>query len=345
MSSLVTRLVLCSFVASVAIAAVPAAQSTAPTYTLASTVPLGLQGYADLDVDLSSDRAFLSVREGMRVLDARTGRITAPLTSVETSGSIAVAPSINRVFAEIDDDYVGFIDAGTYVIDHLVRVEFPGRLMYEPATEELYVFSPRRAEVEVYDGRSGVRKATVELPGWGGDAVLKTPGRIYVRSLPRTELYVIDTNERVVSPFTLPRSVRNQPNRFAIAANASGETVFVADDYEIVALDAATARELGRTRTPGGAYLFYDDEADVLLARVREADYPLLRQVVYRFDGAEFERVATQDLPREGGGVSFATSRGYISAYVTTLPALADRGLVAPTKQYLTVWTRDRVTR
>lgn len=345
-SHVIRRAVLCSLIAT-AVAVTPLSGqsgqsgSNVPAYALTATVPLGVNGYTDLDTDPTTGRAFLAIRNGMRVLDLSTGRITEPLTALETSGRIVVAPEIGRVFAEINDDYIGFIDSGNFDLDHLVKVQFPDSLMYEPASEELYVFSARRSEVEVFNGRSGEHKATVELPGWGAEAILKTPGRIWAKVAPKSELYVIDTGERLAKPFPLPRAVQHQPSRFEVAADTSGETLFVSDDYEIVAVDTSSGAQLSSVRTRGGAYLMYDEAAGALLARVRELDWPEYKQVVYRFANGEFDRVGEQNLPQEGGRYPFATAAGFVSGYTLGgVPDLNDRALPPVQKNYVTVWTR-----
>ena len=328
--------------------AVPLAGQTSdatPSYALTATVPLGLQGYSDLDHDPATGRVFLAIREGLRVLDTRTGRIGPHLTALETSGAIEVAPDIRRAFAEIDDDYVGFIDLDSLELDHLARVSYPGTMMYAPETEELFVFSDRVAEVVVFDGRNGERKRAIPLPGWGGTAVLRAPGRIYATVMPREDLYVVDTAEKGVTRFPLPRGIDFPKTRFTLVGDAAGRTLFAADDFELFAVDAATGERLTRIRAQV-ASLLYDDEAGVLLAWMSEiGDWPQLKLVSFRLDNRRLLRVGEQRLPTEGGRLPYGTSTGFVTGFTTGVPDITDRGLPAPSRKYVTVWAREMTGR
>jgi DNA-binding beta-propeller fold protein YncE len=328
--------------------AIPLAGQTrdaAPSYALTAVVPLGMQGYSDLDHDPVTGRVLLALREGLRVLDTRTGRIGPHLTALETSGAIEIAPDIRRAFAEIDDDYVGFIDLDSLGLDRLQRVSYPGTLMYAPDTEELYVFSDRVSEVVVFDGRSGDRKLAIPLPGWGGVAVLRAPGRIYATVMPRDDMYVIDTGEKRVTRFPLPRGIDLPKDRFTLVADAAGRTLFAADDYEVFAVDATTGEQIARIQARVDS-LLYDEEARVLLAWLREiVDWPHVKLVSFRLDARRLLRVSEQNLPAEAGRLPHGTASGFVAGFATGVPATTDRALPVPSRKYVSVWTRDATVR
>jgi DNA-binding beta-propeller fold protein YncE len=317
-----------------------------PRYSVTATIPLGLQPYTDLDANPETGRVYLAFRDGLRVVDTKTGTIGPHQKQLETSGAIELAPDIDRIFAEIDDVSIGFIDMRSYHLDRAVPIEFPGTLFYEPRTEELYVFSLHSPEVRIFDGRTGDQKRTLDLPGWGGVGVLKTPGRIYVNVPPKVGLYVIDTAERRVTRFPMPPGIDLPSNRFTLVANASGSRLFASDDHEIVAIDAETGARIARVVTNrDGAALAYDPVADVLLARVGSVDWQQGVLASFRLDGSRLLPVATQTLPVEGGGIPFVTGAGFVSGYFKG--SLDGEQMATPpfSKSYVSVWERDRASR
>lgn len=331
-------------VGAVAVLAAGRDQPPGPTYVLTATIPIGLQPYTDVDVDPATGRAYLAVRDGLRVVDTTTGTMGPTQHQLELSGTIELAPDIDRIFAEIDDDYVGFIDLRSYHLDRAVPVESPGRLVYEPATGELYVFSTRVPRVLVLDGRTGDAKSAVALPGWSGDGILKTPGRIYVTVPPRRELYVIETDDRHLAEVPLFRNFRNTPARFELVADTAGRTLFATDHREVLAIDVGTGDLLARI-PKGAATLMYDDAAGMLVAHARESDWAGMKLVAYRLEERELVRVSEQRLPLEGGLYPFATAFGFVSGFFTGSVGLPERGAGQFRRSYFTVWQRDEAVR
>jgi hypothetical protein len=340
MSSLLRRVLLCTGLAAALVAVPVAGQSrtAGPTYSLEATIPIGLQPYTDLDVDPETGRVFLAVRDGMRVIDPGSGRREPLQTGLETSGTIEVGTNIDRIFAVIDDDYVGFIDLRGYGLDRAVEVDDPGRLVYEPSTQDLYVFSARHPTVRIFDGRTGQSRGTIELPGWGGDGILKTPGRIYVTVPPRKTLYAIETTDRVLREVPLESAPADMPRRFQLVANASGETLFLIDHYDLVAFDAASGRQLARI-TQRASILLYDDIADMLLVHASEIDWPQMKLIAFRLDDNELVRVSEQRLPQEGGLYPFPTPQGFVSGFFTG--NVGPRDPTPFSRSYFTMWRRD----
>jgi DNA-binding beta-propeller fold protein YncE len=330
----------------VAVLAVPLASqgepdpppASAPAYSLTATVPIGLQGYTDLDEDPATGRIYLALRDGLRVVDPATGEIGTQQRHLEMSGTLEVGSDINRIFAEINDDYVGFIDLRSYHLDHLVPVESPGRLVYEPATEELYVFSAREPRVFIFNGRTGDQKRVIDLPGWGGDGLLKTPGKIWVVVPPKRGLYVIDTAERQLKEFPMSTPLRNLPARFEIAADAAGRVLYALDDFRILAVDAESGQRIASAQR-GAKTLMYDDASGLLMAHLSEPDHPLMKLVAYRLEGDTLVRVSEQRLPLEGGLYPFQTTRGFVSGFFTG--SVGSEGAPPFARSYFTSWQRQ----
>lgn len=311
--------------------------ATRPAYELKATIAIGLQGYSDLEADPASGRVYLATRDGLRVVDTESGNVTPPRGRLELSGDLEVAPDIDRLFAELDDDYVAFIDSGTLGVQQAVRVKEPGTLRYERATRELYVFSSRNPIVRVFDARTGDEKGAIDLPGWGGTAVLKTPGKIYLTVPPQQGLFVIDTADRSLRRWPLPERIRHALGRFTLVADASGRVLFAAEDYAIVALDADTGAELGRVSTRDRALLAFDSVAGLLLANVSQNEQPLRKLAAFQHDGESFILVGEQTLPLEAQSFAVATRGGFVGAGTTDS---LDPDGPPFSRPYITVWDR-----
>jgi DNA-binding beta-propeller fold protein YncE len=258
-------------------------------------------------VDVVGNRMYLPSRDGLRIMDLQSGVLGAPVSALRFTGDFVLARDVGRVVAEVDSDRLAFLDATTFELVRSVERPEIGSLAYDPARQELYVFSARASAVGVFDAKNGDFVATVALPSAGASGQSLRPGHLLVTA--RDEAYVLDTATKHLR--RLPLSGRRA--RVAAFPDAEGRVVFVITDDRLVAMDAATGALLGAVNTGQRVVGTHDPIARVILVTFRPPNSTLRRLMVLRHSGKEFLKLGEQDLPASAQGSPSPTPDGFVN--------------------------------
>lgn len=154
-----------------------AAQET-PTYTLRRTIDIGASSAAGFSAfDPVSGRAYAATPDGLFRFDMETFERGERVSDLRFTGRLEFALDIGVLIAGLDGNRLAVLDATSYemvrTIDHAPWSSF----VYEPDTEELYLFSLDRSAIDVIDPRTGKAVTAIRLPSWGAGGGIRVPGR------------------------------------------------------------------------------------------------------------------------------------------------------------------------
>jgi DNA-binding beta-propeller fold protein YncE len=191
--------------------------------------------------------------DGRRLYVPRGGQILVfdldslkPVGAVSNSGGhgVAVDPKSHHGFSSRNP--VTMFDTTTLAAIKNIPVEGnPDGILFEPATERVYVFSHRAPNVTVLDPRDGAIAGTIDLGGAPEQAASDEKGRVYVDVEDRDNIAVVDAKTlQVTAHYSLDRKGRGPGGLgldaknhilFAMCHDPATCVVLSADDGKILA--------------------------------------------------------------------------------------------------------------
>lgn len=223
---------------------------------------------------------------------------------------IEFAPELGRVFFTTVDD-VGYVSVDNLSAPKLFAHIRASDMTYEPTKREVYV-SSRAPRVDVFDGGTGERGAVVDLPGWMGGGLEAVPGRVFLMQEKTPGLFSIDVATHTLSKFVTSEKVVTP---VYIEADPSGRYIFAAYYQNIVAIEAATGKVVGRKTLPSVPAIAFDPGANLLVATWADDPTPV-RVAAFRVDANGLSEVSEFRNPTVGGIGVEPTSRGFIQVGV-----------------------------
>jgi hypothetical protein len=300
---------LSSLVVAATVSAMAAQKDSSPVYTQVASVDSGVQGqrFRSLAFDARANRLYAGSDRGLFWVNVAEAKPVwkGPMFKQDIT-HIEFAPELNRVFFTTVDD-VGYVNVDALTEPKLIAHERATDMTYEPERREIYV-SVRGPRVSVYDGATGEPGAVVELPGWLGAGLEAVPGRVFLMQLKNPGLFVIDAKTHTLAPFPTSGKVVTPVH---LEADPSGRYLFAAYYQNIVAIDPATGKVLGRVTVPSLPSIAFDPGAGLLVATWADEPTPV-RVAAFRVDEKGLTEVSQFKNPQAGGIGVEPTSRGFI---------------------------------
>jgi DNA-binding beta-propeller fold protein YncE len=181
-----------------------APQSSAGTYHVIRTIPLGGEGSWDyITIDPDAKLVYAPRTENIQVVDLTTGKLKGNITGMKGLHGIAIAPEFNRGVATGNDP-----DAVAYLVDLKAmtvtgKITFTGAkgsdsLMYDPFTKRFFVNTAGSNNAQVIDAATGKYVGSVTLPGRPEAAVPDGKGSMFVNIVDKDQVAEYDAQKMTV---------------------------------------------------------------------------------------------------------------------------------------------------
>ena len=223
---------------------------------------------------------------------------------------LEMAPDAGRLFYLSIED-IGYVD---------VRTDGPPRrlakndlqaidLAYEPSRHELYV-SIREPRLLVFDAQSGERGASIELPGWFGMELEAVPGRVFLQLADKQGLYSVEATTHRAAPWPVNGRIVTPAQ---IEADPTGRYLFLAYQYQVVAIDVVSATVTGRQAIFQNG-IGFDPGTGLLLTLWLDPVIGAQRVTAFRADADQLTTVTTATELQLGGLAPYLepTSHGFV---------------------------------
>jgi DNA-binding beta-propeller fold protein YncE len=184
-----------------------AAATAAALYRTAQSIPLGSPDRWDyLTWDAASHRVFAAHQTTVTVVDADRSTIVGQIPVAGANGT-AVAPALHKGYSGSSQAHtIVVFDLGSLrVLKQIPVTEDTDGVVYDPATERVFVMHGDPKLVTAVDTRSDTVAARIELGGNPEFAAADGAGKLYVNIVDRGAVQRIDTHSlRVDATWPLP---------------------------------------------------------------------------------------------------------------------------------------------
>jgi DNA-binding beta-propeller fold protein YncE len=167
------------------------ASAASPYKVLNTSQVLGTGGIDYVYADNDGRRLYVPRGNQVLVFDLDTLKPTGAITNARARG-VAVDPKSHRGFCSSSP----VVMWDTKTLEPIKRIEVQGRpdgIVFEPATERIYVLSHSQPNVTVIEGKDGSVAGTIDLGGAPEQAVSDGKGHLYVVLEDKDNIAVVDT--------------------------------------------------------------------------------------------------------------------------------------------------------
>ena len=289
--------------------------STQPGYSHVATLPSAIDGFPlkTFATDRKANRLYAGSIRGLYWVGLSEFRpvwkraLTLDITHIE------FAPEVNRVLFSTRDD-IGYVNVNALEEPHIIGHIRAHDFAYEPTRRDIYV-SSRDATLEVFNAETGERSTPIALPGWQALELESVPGRLFLTLQNKDGLYAVDAATHTIAPWAVSEKIVTPAH---LEADPAGKFLFLSFYQNVVGIDAATGKLLGRVTTPGPTSIAFDPDANLLVATY-VGIHPELTVSAFRADEHGLTEVASMENPAIGGIGVEPTSRGFIQFGVYSL--------------------------
>jgi DNA-binding beta-propeller fold protein YncE len=219
------------------------ASAAAPYKVLKTTQVLGTGGIDYVYADNDGGRLYVPRGNQVLVFDLETLKETGAITNARARG-VAVDPRSHHGFCSSSP----VVMWDTKTLETIKTINIQGRpdgIVFEPATERIYVLSHTQPNATVIDAKDGSVVGTIDLGGAPEQAASDGEGHLYVVLEDKDEVAVVDVKTLKVTgrydlggkgggPAGLALDVKNRI-LFAFCRNPATAVVLSADDGKILA--------------------------------------------------------------------------------------------------------------
>jgi YVTN family beta-propeller protein len=221
----------------------PSALAADPYKILQSTQTMGTGGIDYVYADNDGRRLYIPRGNQILAFDLDTLKSVGAVTNSGGHG-VAVDPKTHHGFSSRNP--ITMFDTKTLETIKTIQVEGgPDGILFEPATEKIYVFSHRAPNVTVIDPKDGAITGTIDLGGAPEQAASDEKGRLFVTLEDKDSIAVVDVKTLKVTatyplegkgggPAGLGFDAKNHI-LFAMCHNPATCVVLNADDGKILA--------------------------------------------------------------------------------------------------------------
>jgi DNA-binding beta-propeller fold protein YncE len=214
-----------------------AASTAAPLYRTTQSIALGSPDRWDyLTWDAAAHRVFAAHRSTLTVVDADHGIIVGQVPVAGANG-IALAQTLRKGYAGSSESHtiVVFDLASLRVLKQIPADEDTDGVVYDPASERVFVMHGDPKLVTAVDARSDTIAARIELGGKPEFAAADGAGKLYVNIVDRGAVQRIDTRSLEVDA-TWPLPGCERPHGIALDVS-SGRLFSGCVNQRLVVLD------------------------------------------------------------------------------------------------------------
>ncbi|HEY3756414.1 MAG TPA: hypothetical protein VGL42_09725 [Opitutaceae bacterium] len=224
---------------------VAVADTPGSTYQIIRSDKVGETGGWDyVYADATHRRLYVPRGDRITVFNLDTLARTDTLSHTASVHGVAIDPASNHAFSSSQPLLMW--DATTLATIKSIPVQgSPDGILFEPATERIYVLSHRAPNVTVLDAKDGSIVGTIDLGGAPEQAQSDGAGLVFIDIEDRDQVAVIDAHSlKVLRKYDL-NGKGGGPG--ALALNAKSRTLFVCchDPATAIMLDADTGAILG----------------------------------------------------------------------------------------------------
>lgn len=221
------------------------AENSASAYQLLRSDKVGGTGGWDyLYADAAHRRLYVPRGDRITVYDLDTLAPAGTLANTASVHGVAIDPESGHAFSSSRPLLMW--DAATLAPIKTIPVQgSPDGILYEPATERIYILSHKAPNVTVLDGKDGSIVGTIDLGGAPEQAQSDGAGLVFIDIEDRDQVAVVDAHTlKVVRTYDLGRK-GGGPG--ALALDATNHVLFVCchDPATAVILDSNTGETLG----------------------------------------------------------------------------------------------------
>jgi hypothetical protein len=184
-----------------------AAGGAPPLYRVVQSIPLGPPDRWDyLTWDASSHRVFAAHQATVTVVDADRSTVVGQIPVAGANGT-AIAPALHKGYAGSSETpaIVVFDLASLHVLKQIPADEDTDGVVYDPASERVFVMHGDPKLVTAVDAHSDTIAARIELGGKPEFAAADGAGKLYVNIVDRGAVQRIDTRSlKIDATWPLP---------------------------------------------------------------------------------------------------------------------------------------------
>jgi len=170
-----------------------------PPYRVVRSLRIGGQGGWDyVTADADNRRLYIPRGDRITVFDLDTLAATGTIPNSNSVHGVAVDPIAFHAFSSSRP--ILMWDSRTLAPIKTIEAQGgPDGILFEPATERIYVLSHRSPNVTVIDGRSGNIVGTIDVGGAPEQAASDGAGRVYIDVEDKDNVAVIDAHSLSVT--------------------------------------------------------------------------------------------------------------------------------------------------
>ena len=221
----------------------PAGEPAAPGYRVAKKIPLpGDGGWDFLTCDSASRRVYVTHGDQVQALDADSGEIKGAVTGLKGVHGVALAEGKGFISDGKDDSVVVFESADYKIIKTIKVGKNPDAVLYDPASNRVFVFNARSSNLTVIDPKSLDILGTLPVAGQPEFGAMDGKGALYMDLEDKGELLKIDTQKLKILERWKTKGC-DEPS--AMAIDPAHARIFLGCSNKIMeALDAATGKTI-----------------------------------------------------------------------------------------------------
>ncbi|MFZ6845231.1 YncE family protein [Undibacterium sp. RuTC16W] len=215
-------------------------------YNLAQQWSLGkISKWDYLDIDPVRQRLFLTKSDHVQILDVNSGKQIGEIPNTLGVHGVAFAENLKIGFTSNGkSNSVTVFDLDSLVVKQEIKISGlnPDALLYETASQKLFVFNGKSADVTVIDAKTLKVISTIATTGRPEFSVSNQAGKIYFNVEDKNEVHVIDVaTNKLISKWHLDGC--EEPTGLAIDIN--GERLFsVCQNKKMIVTDAKTGKKV-----------------------------------------------------------------------------------------------------
>ena len=175
----------------------------AAEYAVTQRFPIGgLGGWDYLTIESPAHRLYIARNDRVLVVDTEVGKVIATVSSMDGAHGVALVPALRRGF--VTNGRAGSVtefdmDAEKPVREFPTSGKNPDALLFDHATQHLFVFNGGSHDATVLDPATGKSLATIALPGKPEFAVANHRGDVFVNIEDTAQLVRINAEKNKVN--------------------------------------------------------------------------------------------------------------------------------------------------
>ena len=219
-------------------------------YHLIDTIQVGGDGGWDILIaDAKNKRLYVSHGSQAVVIDTATDKVIGSIPKTNGIHGVAFGPEYGFTTNGRDNAVTMFQLSDMKVMGTIPTGKNPDALVYDKATDRVFVFTPGSNDCTVIDATGGKVVGTIALPGKPEFAVSDEKGKVYVNLEDKSSIAEIDSKKMTVLNTW---SIAPGEGPSGLAIDTKTHRLFAACDGQMVVVDANTGKVVATIPTGKG---------------------------------------------------------------------------------------------